>query len=173
MRPFIAIFICLFPFISEGQIRILPDTSKIKISETFWATPGSCYLDSIEIKTDKIYLDPSNIKEIKTFKGADNAIFSGSKGAVLITRKNKRPLVTLADIKIQTSNKDTIPYKFIIDEILIEDTSGVRLEAAVIEKIDILRNASNKWDHGYDRTTSILITTKLKNKKNGLQKHGY
>jgi hypothetical protein len=166
MKQFVTLLIIMLPFVSKGQTRTLPDTNKIKISSTFWATPGSYYLDSIEIKTDKVYLDPNNIKEIKMFKGADSYIWSGSKGAVLITRKRKQPLCPLADIKIQLSSKVSSVYKYIINKKLIEDTLGVRIESTAIKKIEILRNSSNSVDHGFDNSTYILLTTKDSYKKN-------
>ncbi len=170
MKQLLTLLIIILPIVSNGQKFTLPDTNKIKISGTFWATPGSYYLDSIEIETDKVYLDPENIKEIKMFKGADSYIWSGSKGAVLITRKRKQPLCPLADIKIQSSNKVPLVYKYIINKKLIEDTLGVRIEPTAIKKIEILRNSSNKVDHGFDNSTYILLTTKDSYKKSRLKK---
>jgi len=164
MKQIILIVISTLPFISKGQIRILPDTSRIAISHNFLAKPGTYYLDSVEIDPTKVYLDPENIKDIKVLKGEDSKLFSGSQGVIVITRKTNRKLSTLGDIARKFPADSLKQFKFIIDDKIVTDTSKVRLEATVIKQIKVLRNTDGKVDHGFSQSVDILLTTSLKKK---------
>ena len=162
MKYILFTFLITSHFLSFGQNQRREDSSKIQVSETFWATPEKCYLDSIEIQFDKTYIDTNNIKDIQVFKDRTQ-LLHGARGAILITRKNKIDFISLADIYKKFSRVDTNKISFIIDENLISDTSNVRFEPSVIIKIDKLKNKSTKkTDHGFIKQTSIIITTQYK-----------
>jgi hypothetical protein len=151
-------------FICKGQVRAFPDTSKIQIAKNLWAKPGAYYVDLAEVDIKKVYLDPENIEDIQVIKGEDAKFYSGDKGVTVLTRKTKTKLLTLGDIATQVSNDSLKSFKFIIDDMLIGDTTNVRLESTVIQNIEILRNTTNKVDHGFSRSVYILLTTTLKRK---------
>jgi len=153
-----------------GQTKTLPDTvTKIKVTSTFFAIPGKTYVDSVQMDMTKTYLDPDNIKHVRVFKGNDAKLFSGSKGATLITRKNKNPFIKLSDIRLDSikSIDTTLLTIFVIDGILI-DTTSVWIEATTIKSIDILKSDINP-ELFYDTKKNVFIlTTKKKyRKKNG------
>ena len=79
----------------------------------------------------------------------------------------KGQIKTLSDTsRIETSTKGSLPFKYIIDGNLIQDTSELmKLNPNDIEKIEILRNSNNKYDHGFEHSDYMLITTKHKDKK--------
>ncbi|SIR50519.1 hypothetical protein SAMN05421545_3961 [Pontibacter lucknowensis] len=165
IRWTILVKLLLLSCTSIAQTRVLPDTSKIKVSNTFWVKPGSYYLDSVEIDLKKVYLDPENILEVKSVKGTDSYLFSGSRSATLYTRKVKDPLISLADIKIENYPADSKRIRFLIDGKLIEDTTGIKLETTTIKRIEVLRHSKSKAAHGYENLTQILISTKIEDKK--------
>ena len=161
-------FFLLLSSPSVGQTKTLPDTvTKIKVSPTFWAIPGKTYVDSIEIDISKTYLDPDNIKEIKTYKGQDATIFSEAGGAILITRKKKLPFISLFDIGSQKAKEDSLlPKIFIIDKKLITDTLNVRLETSVIKSIEILKDSNKGVIHDTPKKNYLIRTKLLSGNKN-------
>jgi len=170
MTHLISSILLFLSLASFGQTKTLPDTlTKIKVTSTFFAIPGKTYVDSIEMDMSKTYIDPDNIKEMKSFKGEDAKIFSGAKGAILITRKKQNSFVSLTDIRLdsKTSVDTTLPTVYVIDGILV-DTASVKLEVAVIKSIDILKSPANpELFHDTKKNVFILTTKMKKRKKNG------
>ena len=117
----------------------------------------------------KTYLDPNNIKEVKSYKGDDANIFSGAKSALLITRKKQNTFLSLADITLssKTSVDTSLMTTYVIDGILM-DTASVRLEATAIKFIDIIKPSVNpELFHETRKNVFILTTKNKKRKKNG------
>ena len=144
-----------------GQVR--RDTTKIKVSETFYATPDKFYVDSVETEISKIYLDPNNIKEVMTFKDNEGSL-DYSRVVYLLTRKEKVEYLTLADLYSKLNIHDSLPVKFFVDGEFLEDTSGVRFEPLVIKKIKVKRNKSYKDGDNDERIINVLITTQWRRK---------
>jgi hypothetical protein len=155
---------------SFGQTKKLPDTlTKIKVTPTFFAIAGKTYVDSVEMDMSKTYLDPDNIKEVKSFKSQDSKVFSGAKGAILITRQKQNPFVSLTDIRLnsKTSVDTSLPTAYVIDGILT-DTASVKLEVAAIRSIEIINPSVNpELFHDTRKNVFILTTKNKKRMKNG------
>lgn len=144
---------CLF-----GQVGKTSDSTKIKVSETFWAKPDKVYIDSIEMDLNKTFLDPNNVEKAFTFiQNAQSLHYS--KSVALITRKKKVGFVSLADLLTNLSIKKSTNIRFVIDGKPIIDTTDIRFEPSVIKKINVFKNSSNRVDHGYSRDVEIVVTT--------------
>ncbi|MFN7494031.1 MAG: hypothetical protein ACK5RG_14020 [Cyclobacteriaceae bacterium] len=164
MKNIFLIVLLSSPLVCTGQVHTLPDTSRIKIADNVWAKPGTCYLDLVEVDLSKIYLDPENVKDMRVIKGEGAKLWSGAKGVTVITRKEKKELLTLGYIADKFPADSLKSFRFIIDDKFVADTSGVRLEEAVIKNMKVLRNATGKVDHGFSQSVDIFLTTVL-NKK--------
>jgi hypothetical protein len=164
MKNILLIVLLSSPLVCTGQVHTLPDTRRIKIAESVWAKPGTCYLDLVEVDLSKIYLDTENVEDMRVIKGEDAKLWSGAKGVTVITRKKKKELLTLGHIADKFPADSLKSFRFIIDDKFVADTSGIRLEDTVIKNIRILGNAIGKVDHGFSQSVDILLTTTL-NKK--------
>lgn len=152
------VFVCPLVCVGQGQ---LPDTSRIRIADNIWAKPGSYYLDLVEIDVKKVfqYLDFDNILYIKAIRGNDSAIFSGASRVFVITRKIKQPLIPLGYIAKGYTSDVPESFQFIIDDMLMADTAGVRIESSAIKKLEFLKYNGGHDAHGMNRTINVLITT--------------
>src|SRR4051812_25693551 len=80
--------------------------------------PHIVFLDSVEVDLNKTYINPKNIKEIKTIVG-DRGFVSRLNDTLVITSKNKNHRwVTLSEITNKVI-KDKLPVNFIIDYVTI------------------------------------------------------
>jgi hypothetical protein len=160
----------LFSSASFGQTKTLPDTlTKIKVTPTFFALPGKTYVDSIEMDMTKTYLESNNIKEVKSYKGEDAKIFSGTNSAIFITRKKQNPFVSLADIALRSKTllDTSLMTTYLIDGIPM-DTALVRLEVTAIKSIEIIKTSIKpELFHETRKNVFILTTKNKKRKKNG------
>jgi predicted transcriptional regulator len=152
---------------SFGQTKTFSDTlTKIKVTPTFFAIPGKIYVDSVEMNMSKTYLDPDNIKEVKSFKGDDAKIFSGAKRAILITRKKQDPFVSLSDIRLnsKTSVDTSLPTVYVINGIPV-DTASVKIEVAAIKSLYIIKLSSYPELFHDIKKNIFILTTKMKKRK--------
>jgi len=150
------------PLMCDAQTKSHSDTTLIKVSDKFWAKAGAVYLDSVETDLTKVYLNPANVQEIRKIKSDDAKLYSTNEGVTFITRKRKDKLLSLGSLVRQLPYDSLRPFRFVIDEKLITDTTNVRIEPTIVKNIEILRNGKYKADHGYHRSIDVLLTTTLK-----------
>lgn len=172
IRLFKILFL-LITIASFGQTDSLSYARKrIKVSPTFFAVSGKTYVDSIEMNLSKTYLDPRNIKEVRYFKNEDAMLHSGSKGALLITRKKQTPFVSLSRIisNSKTAIDKSLPTEYIVDGIVV-DTAAVKIEVTAIKSITTLLT-SNKPEliHRTQKNVVVLVTRMNKRKKKTISK---
>jgi hypothetical protein len=161
----------LIPVTCPGQTQLSPDNvTKIQVTSTFWMTPGKVYVDSIEMDMTKTYLDPDNIKAIKTFKSKDSQTVNKAKKATLIIRKKKEPFISISDLRLNSypTGDSLLPTVFVIDGILISDTASVKLEKTAIRYIEVLRpSVSPALFHETPKVVFVLATRSKTRRKNG------
>lgn len=167
MYYLLLIFFLSFHLSLLGQVEPNSDTAKIRVSETFWATPNKVYLDSAEIVLDKTFMDTNNIEQIIFYKENSQSLHK-VRVATLITRKKNVKLLSLADLCSALNLTDSTPIRFVIDKQGIEDTSDIRFEPAVIKKIDIHKSQPTRAGHGFERSIQILIETQYGWRRRGL-----
>jgi hypothetical protein len=114
--------------------------------------------NSVETIWSKTYLDLNNIEQAMVFKENVESLHN-SRSATLITRKKKVAFVSLADLYSKLNINDSVPVKFMVDGQLQEDTSNIRFEPSVIKNIEVIRNKSDKIEHGFVGSNYISITT--------------
>lgn len=164
MRKNLINLLLIIPVLTNSQIFIKKDTGQIKITENFTVKTDLWYLDSLPIKTTRLYLNPHNVKNIRVFKEAD-LLGTNSGQALFITRYKKDSIVSLSSFKTVSSNNDSSLYKFIIDGELIKDTTGILIETSTVKTVNIYKNWKSTLYHGHvPPTTFFLITTNTKDK---------
>ena len=134
----------------------------IVISKTLTAYAGEVYLDSIRIDIAKTFLDPDNIKDIRSFKGPQAQIHSGTNGVTLITRKKNTRLKSLKEFiaKARSGTIKVVPkVNVVVNGNLLENLEGYFMEISAIKEICVLNNSKKNVDH-LKRTPTITITTK-------------
>lgn len=153
-RNLLFIFI-LLPCLSWSQT---PDkNSLVKVSETFWAKQNATYLDRMEVEIEKTYLDIDNIKEIEFHKDKVLNNYTWYNGPLLIIRKNKIPLVALNELLFGLSENYKHPFHFIINNKLISDTLGVKIELSAIKNIDIIKCENSFNDPHLCHGTGVIL----------------
>ena len=158
MKYIVLIFLSILHLPLLGQVINNSGSTKIKVSETFYATPDKTYVDSVETIWSKTYLDTNNIERAMVFKENHESL-GNSRVATFITWKKKVDFVSLADLYFKLNINDSVPVKFFVDEQLLEDTCDVRFEPTVIYKIDVVRNEPDNVGHSFERSIHVLITT--------------
>ena len=148
---------------SAAQERDAVNAGKpIIISKTLTAYAGEVYLDSIKIDIAKTFLDPDNFKDVRSYKGDQAQIHSGTTGVILITRKKNTKLKSLKDFIAKARSgtiKDVPKVNVVVNGSLIENFEGYFIENSAIKEISVLNNAKKNTDHLH-RTPTIVITTK-------------
>jgi len=165
MTKALILILFILPFVVAGQTKL--DTTKIKLKHNFQTQPAY-FLDSVSIDLTKSYIDLTNIESIKV---SNDTFIDGNTlkiGKVFITSKNKNHnWATLADFKTTKPIADTSQAKmYIVDGLVISDTSKVRIEVSFIKSIDILNMAETPglYHEGPPKTV-FIITTKQPFKK--------
>ncbi|WP_304067858.1 hypothetical protein [Pedobacter glucosidilyticus] len=162
MKHLVFMFLSILYLPLLGQARNNSSSTKIKVSETFYATPDKIYVDSVETILSKTYLDLNNIEEVRMFIENRESLHN-PRGVTLITRKKKIAFVSLADLYSKLNGNDTVPVKFMVDEEPLKDTSDVRFEPSVIEKINmVIRYKPVNVGQDLERSIDVFITTKRK-----------
>lgn len=164
MKNLILIICIFFTHFLFGQDVKKTDTTKFKVTETFWVKENKVYVDSIEMELSKTYLDTNNIAEIIFFNDNPQSLHK-NRGATLITRKKKVDFIGLVDLLKSLKISDSTKVNFIVDGDLIIDRSSLRFEPLAIVQIEILKNSSSKVDHGFDSYINILVTTQRRRNK--------
>jgi hypothetical protein len=121
---------------------------------------GAYYVDSVYTDLKKTFLDYDNIEEIAQLKNPE-PFTSRQPGAILLTRKNKTPLIRLDSfIKNSETLKNEPRVNIIVNEKVIEHPEEYFVEEAAIAKIAILKSSDGvRGDHRW-RTPAVIITLK-------------
>jgi hypothetical protein len=115
---------------------------------------GSVYLDSVKVNIEKIFPDPDNILEVKSYSGSQSDIYSHAPNAMFITRKEQKDLTLLYDFYRKGAN----PIKFVIDSKYIQNPFNTYIETLCITAITILDTFGGAMHD--PPSTQLIITTK-------------
>jgi hypothetical protein len=121
---------------------------------------GEYYVDSVWVDLDKTFLDRHNILQIVQLKNTE-AYATHKTGAILITRKEKTPLIRFdAFIKNSESLRAAPKVNIIVNEKLTEHPEGYFIEESAIAKITILQSSDEVRNDHLWHPPSIFITLK-------------
>jgi len=133
---------------------------------TFGATaqiPPSFYLDSQPVNISTIYLNPDNIQSINVQKAALGDLTTS--GKIYLTLK--QPFTTFLTLPAITSRQTLLPTKnivYVIDDNLIKDTSGIRIDPSLVLSVDTY-DMSDVHYIGNAGTKMGIIIIRTKNKQ--------
>lgn len=159
MTKIFLITILLLPGISFGQANF--DTAEIRLK---YAQFGQLhyFLDSERIDINKTYFNYKEIKNVSIIK--DTVV---KYAIMLIYRINlssnikNRKLFTLSDIHLNNSNGPVFRQStFIIDNVILNDTSNVRIDPAFVKSVSIVNDEKGKISNMPE--SFIYIKTKRK-----------
>jgi hypothetical protein len=98
------------------------------------ANSPAFYIDSQLVNFASVYLDPDNIDHISVVKGTDYVLHSN--GRLYLTLKQPfTSFLTLADIVRRQTDISEKKILFIINDKVIRDTTGVRIDPGLIGEV--------------------------------------
>jgi hypothetical protein len=118
--------------------------------------PVVYYIDSQRVNSHLFYIDPASISNINLANGFDK---NGHKeGRMYITLKTPRPkFLTLKDISDKQAGNDLADILYIIDDSVIQDTTGVRIDPSYILHIKFDSTADKKYLSSHSRQMQIVL----------------
>ena len=124
------------------------------------------YLDSQSVNFTNIYLNPDNIQRVTVWKAPLGDPLTS--GKVYLTLK--QPFTSFLTLSAITSKQTLLPTKnivYVIDDKLIKDTSGIRIDPSLVLSVDTY-NMSDVHYIGDAGTKMGMIIIRTNNK----QPHG-
>lgn len=169
MKSITIFFILFFSNFYLGQ-KNFPDMNEdIVINENLTAKPGDYYIEDLKVDFTKTIIHQKNIKNIKVYKGESAKIYSGAKGATVITRKIKYKFISLSTIieSLEKNDKDfdkEKPYQIVVDKKLIENPKDYIIEQNPKFKISIIKYSDEGVYHGgKENKPNPVLIIKTKN----------
>lgn len=164
MKKVLILIFTLFFLKVTGQKVVV---EKIFMPDSLIGESRKYYMEGKEIDFNKTIIDFGNIENMKSYFGKSAEIHSGTKAAVLITRKNKIPLLTLKEFveKIKSENqsiKSKENINVVIDDVLIEEISEYKIEESCIKKVTILTKHPKDVNRDASKPSIVIITNRKK-----------
>ena len=122
------------------------------------------FIDGEEVILEKTIIDPNHIDSINVVKRKFGEVFGNSSGYIYIYTKKQAKLVSLSLLLEMSPVKDSMPVRFIIDDKLIEDTTGYRIEPWSIASVEYMKKGTPRTDHDFESIQYIHILTTYRKK---------
>ena len=137
---------------------------------TFAQIPPTFYIDSQYVNSTNIYVNPDNRQNITVQKAPVGDLTIS--GRIYITLK--QPFTSFLTLSTITSRQTLLPTRnivYIIDDKLIKDTSGIRIDPSLVLDINSY-DMSDMHYIGSSGTKMGMIIIRTKNKKQAEEEKG-